>query len=130
MFTAVQFIFGIGVGGEYAVASTSANERAESSAKLSKRRGETVVLVFSMQGWGNLVNTAVIIGERLAGGGGLSNGARSTSYIARFAPHHLSPYVPAEHSPSGASRHQCLEFKCIPFLLLLRCSDYGWFQPI
>ncbi|KXZ43854.1 hypothetical protein GPECTOR_79g133 [Gonium pectorale] len=61
MFTAVQFIFGIGVGGEYPVASTSANERAESSAKLQKRRGETVVLVFSMQGWGNLVNTAVII---------------------------------------------------------------------
>ncbi|GLI58503.1 hypothetical protein VaNZ11_000236 [Volvox africanus] len=61
MFTAVQFIFGIGVGGEYPVASTSANERAESSSKLQKRRGETVVLVFSMQGWGNLVNTAVII---------------------------------------------------------------------
>lgn len=61
MFTAVQFIFGIGVGGEYPVASTSANERAESSVKLQKRRGETVVLVFSMQGWGNLVNTAVII---------------------------------------------------------------------
>ncbi|KAG2451250.1 hypothetical protein HYH02_003857 [Chlamydomonas schloesseri] len=61
MFTAVQFIFGIGVGGEYPVASTSANERAESSAALQKRRGETVVLVFSMQGWGNLVNTAVII---------------------------------------------------------------------
>ncbi|GLC45588.1 hypothetical protein PLESTB_000874300 [Pleodorina starrii] len=61
MFTAVQFIFGIGVGGEYPVASTSANERAESSTKLQKRRGETVVLTFSMQGWGNLVNTAVII---------------------------------------------------------------------
>ncbi|KAG2425952.1 hypothetical protein HXX76_013325 [Chlamydomonas incerta] len=61
MFTAVQFIFGIGVGGEYPVASTSANERAESSSALSKRRGETVVLVFSMQGWGNLINTAVII---------------------------------------------------------------------
>jgi MFS family permease len=49
MFTAVQFIFGIGVGGEYPVASSSANERAEASALLSKRRGETVVLVFSMQ---------------------------------------------------------------------------------
>ena len=31
MFTAVQFLFGIGVGGEYPVASTSANERAEST---------------------------------------------------------------------------------------------------
>ncbi|KAG2491417.1 hypothetical protein HYH03_010206 [Edaphochlamys debaryana] len=61
MFTAVQFIFGIGVGGEYPVASASANERAESCPKLQKRRGETVILVFSMQGLGNLVNTAVII---------------------------------------------------------------------
>ena len=60
MFTAVQFLFGIGVGGEYPVASTSANERAESTKTLSKKRGETVVLVFSMQGWGNFVNTLVI----------------------------------------------------------------------
>ena len=60
MFTAVQFLFGIGVGGEYPVASASANERAEATKTLANRRGETVVLVFSMQGWGNLVNTAVI----------------------------------------------------------------------
>lgn len=60
MFTAVQFLFGIGVGGEYPVASASANERAEATAELSKRRGETVVCVFSMQGWGNLVNTLLI----------------------------------------------------------------------
>ena len=60
MFTAMQFLFGIGVGGEYPVASASANERAESSKQLSDRRGETVVCVFSMQGWGNLVNTLVI----------------------------------------------------------------------
>lgn len=46
--------------GEYPVASTSANERAEATKELSNRRGETVVCVFSMQGWGNLVNTMVI----------------------------------------------------------------------
>ena len=60
MFTAMQFLFGVGVGGEYPVASTSANERAESTKTLNNRRGETVVLVFSMQGWGNFVNTLVI----------------------------------------------------------------------
>jgi MFS family permease len=49
MFITVQFIFGIGVGGEYPVASTSANERAESDPYLNNKRGETVVLVFSMQ---------------------------------------------------------------------------------
>jgi len=60
MFAAMQFLFGIGVGGEYPVASTSANERAESTRSLINKRGETVVLVFSMQGWGNLTNTLVI----------------------------------------------------------------------
>jgi MFS family permease len=44
MFTIVQFIFGVGVGGEYPVASTSANERAESSSRLQNRRGQTVVV--------------------------------------------------------------------------------------
>lgn len=44
-----QAIFGFGVGGEYPVASTSAAERAESSSTLVNRRGETVIMVFSMQ---------------------------------------------------------------------------------
>ena len=43
------------------MASTSANERAENTKHLQNRRGETVVLVFSMQGWGNLVNTLVLV---------------------------------------------------------------------
>lgn len=60
MFTIVQTFFGVGVGGEYPVASTSANERAESTEHLSHRRGETAVCVLSMQGWGNLANTVVI----------------------------------------------------------------------
>ena len=38
----VQFFFGVGVGGEYPVASTSANERAEHTKHLQNRRGETV----------------------------------------------------------------------------------------
>jgi MFS family permease len=50
MFTIVQSLFGVGVGGEYPVASTSANERAENTKHLQNRRGETVVCVFSMQG--------------------------------------------------------------------------------
>ena len=50
MFTIVQCFFGVGVGGEYPVASTSANERAENTKHLQQRRGETVVCVFSMQG--------------------------------------------------------------------------------
>ncbi|KDD76549.1 hypothetical protein H632_c186p1 [Helicosporidium sp. ATCC 50920] len=61
MFTVVQAFFGVGVGGEYPVASASANERAEETKHLQQRRGETVICVFSMQGWGNLFNTLVIL---------------------------------------------------------------------
>ena len=43
------------------MASTPANERAENTKHLLNRRGETVVCTFSMQGWGNLVNTIVIL---------------------------------------------------------------------
>jgi len=45
-----QAVFGIGVGGEYPIASTSASERAEADVNLQHRRGETVMLTFSMQG--------------------------------------------------------------------------------
>ena len=45
-----QAVFGIGVGGEYPIASTSASERAEADVDLQHRRGETVMLTFSMQG--------------------------------------------------------------------------------
>ena len=61
MFAAMQFLFGIGGGGEYPVASAFANERAESTKQLSDRRGETVINVLSMQGLGNLVNTLIIL---------------------------------------------------------------------
>ncbi|KAL4516108.1 hypothetical protein Ndes2526B_g00816 [Nannochloris sp. 'desiccata'] len=55
------FIFGFGVGGEYPMACSSAAERAEGDSELRKRRGEVVVLTFTQQGWGNFINTLVII---------------------------------------------------------------------
>ncbi|CAK0783592.1 hypothetical protein CVIRNUC_006791 [Coccomyxa viridis] len=61
MFVIVQAIYGVGVGGEYPVASSSASERANSFKSLRNFRGRTVVLVFSNQGLGNLVNTAIIL---------------------------------------------------------------------
>ena len=54
-------VYGIGVGGEYPLASSSAAERAEGNPEMRKRRGETVVLTFSQQGWGNFANTLVIV---------------------------------------------------------------------
>ncbi|KAK9807684.1 hypothetical protein WJX72_006095 [[Myrmecia] bisecta] len=56
-----QTVFGFGVGGEFPVAASSASERAEGSEKLKSRRGQTVVLVFAMQAWGNLLNVAVLL---------------------------------------------------------------------
>ncbi|PRW58781.1 proton phosphate symporter [Chlorella sorokiniana] len=61
MFLVSLFVLGMGVGGEYPVASSSAAERAEGSKAMRQRRGETVVLTFSQQGWGNLSNTLCII---------------------------------------------------------------------
>lgn len=60
MYSISQSIFGVGVGGEYPIASTSASERAEADESLAGKRGETVMLTFSMQGWGNWCNTAVL----------------------------------------------------------------------
>ncbi|PSC68539.1 proton phosphate symporter [Micractinium conductrix] len=55
------FFYAVGVGGEYPLASSSAAERAEGDPELRKRRGEMVVLTFSQQGWGNFVNSLVIL---------------------------------------------------------------------
>lgn len=52
MYTLSQAVFGVGVGGEYPIASTSASERAEADESLHGKRGETVMLTFSMQGGG------------------------------------------------------------------------------
>jgi MFS family permease len=55
-----------GVGGEYPLASASAAERAELMKREGKHtrahvRGKAVVMTFAMQGWGNLVNTLMIL---------------------------------------------------------------------
>ena len=47
--TAAQALFGFGCGGEFPVAAASAAERAESTEALKGLRGQTTVLVFSMQ---------------------------------------------------------------------------------
>lgn len=47
--TAAQALFGFGCGGEFPVAAASASERAESDEKLRNLRGQTTVLIFSMQ---------------------------------------------------------------------------------
>jgi MFS family permease len=55
------FVFGLGVGGEYPLASSSAAERAEGNPELRKKRGQTIALTFTQQGWGNWSNTLVIL---------------------------------------------------------------------
>ncbi len=45
----LNFGAGVGVGGEYPMASSSAAERAEGSKETRKRRGRAVVLTFSQQ---------------------------------------------------------------------------------
>ncbi|OJJ70211.1 hypothetical protein ASPBRDRAFT_32081 [Aspergillus brasiliensis CBS 101740] len=60
------FIYGIGVGGEYPMTATSGMENAVGSGKLSTRedrlhRGAKVVGVFSMQGWGQVLNQAFLM---------------------------------------------------------------------
>lgn len=60
-FNFVQTYYGFGVGGEYPMAASSAAERAEMNPHLRHLRGQQVVLVFSNQGLGNLVNGIVIL---------------------------------------------------------------------
>ncbi|KIY93363.1 proton/phosphate symporter [Monoraphidium neglectum] len=60
-FIFAQTFYGFGVGGEYPMASSSAAERSQSDPALRNRRGEQVVLTFSQQGMGNLVNGCVIL---------------------------------------------------------------------
>ncbi|KAI8465659.1 MAG: major facilitator superfamily domain-containing protein [Monoraphidium minutum] len=61
LFIAVLVIYGVGVGGEYPMAASSAAERSQSEPSLRHRRGEQVVLTFSQQGMGNLVNVCVLL---------------------------------------------------------------------
>ncbi|KAK4247412.1 major facilitator superfamily domain-containing protein [Corynascus novoguineensis] len=60
------FFYGFGVGGEYPITATSSMENAVSAGKLSTRedrlhRGRKVTTAFLMQGWGQLINQAVLI---------------------------------------------------------------------
>jgi len=54
-FMVAQTWYGFGVGGEYPLAAASAAERSATDKGLQKKRGQTVVLVFSNQGVGNVV---------------------------------------------------------------------------
>ncbi|CCC06108.1 hypothetical protein SMACR_00326 [Sordaria macrospora] len=60
------FFYGFGVGGEYPITATSSMEDSVSSGKLSTRndrlhRGRKVTTAFLMQGWGQLINQALLI---------------------------------------------------------------------
>lgn len=58
------FIYGIGVGGEYPMTSTRAMEAsvgAGAGASDRMHRGRKVALAFTMQGWGQFINQAVLI---------------------------------------------------------------------
>jgi MFS family permease len=60
-FMAAQTWYGMGVGGEYPLASSTAAENAEEHPKLRHHRGREVILVFANQGIGNLANCIVIL---------------------------------------------------------------------
>ncbi|KAK9821919.1 hypothetical protein WJX81_006266 [Elliptochloris bilobata] len=90
VFAVSQFIYGVGVGGEYPLASSSAAERAEADEAVRARRGEMIVCTFAMQGWGNLVNTAVICAllalfGQTGGAGGYQAGALAAVWRLSFA---------------------------------------------
>ena len=55
-----RFVLGIGIGGEYPCAAARAAEAADESSCALRHRGRTVLLVFGMQGLGNLAATAVV----------------------------------------------------------------------
>ena len=60
-FLVAQTWFGVGVGGEYPMAASSAAEKAEVNEGLDEYRGRQVVLTFANQGLGNMVNTLVVL---------------------------------------------------------------------
>lgn len=60
-FMTAQTWYGFGVGGEYPMASASAAERSATTPELRHLRAQQVILVFSNQGMGNLINAVVIL---------------------------------------------------------------------
>jgi MFS family permease len=64
MYAISLLVFGFGVGGEYPMTSITAMEgvRGQGSTKADRlHRGRSVLLAFLMQGWGQLINQAVLI---------------------------------------------------------------------
>ena len=57
-----QFIFGVGIGGEYPMTSTRATEESEENRQYAQRhRGRKVMLAYTMQGWGQFINLSVLL---------------------------------------------------------------------
>jgi MFS family permease len=83
------FIYGVGVGGEYPMTSTQAMEGAKAGRGAGDRlhRGRNVVLAFTMQGWGQLLNQAILIICLLIfhGGGNPPYGRTSTQWTFRLS---------------------------------------------
>lgn len=62
MYAWAQFIFGVGIGGEYPMTSTRATEESEENRQYAQRhRGRKVMLAYTMQGWGQFVNLSVLL---------------------------------------------------------------------
>jgi len=62
MYAISQLVYGIGVGGEYPMTGATTCEVAEPGSREDKlHRGRTVVLAFTMQGWGQFVNIGVLL---------------------------------------------------------------------
>ncbi|KAK4451446.1 putative inorganic phosphate transporter 1-6 [Podospora aff. communis PSN243] len=87
------FFYGFGVGGEYPITATSSMENAVSAGKLSTRedrlhRGRKVTMAFLMQGWGQLINQALLIILMLIlhhGDGNPPYGVTSVQWIFRLS---------------------------------------------
>ncbi|RXK37001.1 Pi-transporter A-1 [Tremella mesenterica] len=85
-----QLVYGIGVGGEYPMTSTTAMESksvAGSQTDDKLHRGRNVVLAFLMQGWGQLFNQGLLIVLLLIfhGRGGPPYGTVSTQWTFRIS---------------------------------------------
>src|SRR2546423_9070527 len=87
MYALSLLIFGIGVGGGYPMTSITAMEGIHGiNTSLDDRlhRGRNVLLAFLMQGWGQLINQAVLIILLLIFHAGGNPQSRCTIYLPRF----------------------------------------------
>lgn len=58
----VRLFLGFGIGGEYPLSASIASETsAEGDENARKKRGRNVAMVFSMQGFGNVLSTIVVL---------------------------------------------------------------------